>query len=267
MKVAIIIESRRVDGPTRNLFYALDLLRNRIAFTLVTFVRGAEEETEFTREVRARGYALRLVREGFRYDPRAILALGRLLRQLEPDVCRWRMLSHAFLSSFSSGLARRVLERTLFFFHGETWTDAKQRVYNRLDRFLLRQAHRVAVVSPFQRDLLAGWGIDASRILVIPNAIPEVEANPRQPVDIPLLVTAGRLSREKGHGILIRAAARLCRTRPNGFRLRIYGEGPEQRALSVLVEEHGLAGIVSLAAIPRTWRQSTSRPTCLYCRL
>jgi len=56
------------------------------------------------------------------------------------------------------------------------------------------------------------------------------------------LLAVGRLVEKKGFHVLVAAAARL----DFPFRLRIVGDGPEREHLSEMIEEHGLAGRVTL---------------------
>ena len=50
----------------------------------------------------------------------------------------------------------------------------------------------------------------------------------RQPADPPMILAIGRLSEQKNHALLLRAAARLTE---RDWRLRICGDGPEEGAL------------------------------------
>ena len=65
----------------------------------------------------------------------------------------------------------------------------------------------------------------------------------RNPADPPIILSAGRLSEQKNHALLLRAAARL-RTRP--WRLRICGTGPEREALLGLAAELGIGDRLEL---------------------
>ena len=58
------------------------------------------------------------------------------------------------------------------------------------------------------------------------------------------LVTLGRLSREKGHDVLLRAVAGL-RDRGSRMTLDLVGDGPERVALEALAAELGLGAIVT----------------------
>ncbi len=65
----------------------------------------------------------------------------------------------------------------------------------------------------------------------------------RNPADPPVILSIGRLSEQKNHAMLLRAAARL-RNRP--WRLRICGIGPEESALRALADELGIGSRLEL---------------------
>lgn len=65
----------------------------------------------------------------------------------------------------------------------------------------------------------------------------------RNPVDPPIILAIGRLSEQKNHALLIRAAARL---RDRRWRLRICGSGPEEEALRALASELGIGDRLEL---------------------
>jgi glycosyltransferase involved in cell wall biosynthesis len=91
------------------------------------------------------------------------------------------------------------------------------------------------VVSPskwIQRELAAA-GVRAEHV---PLSVPAPSSGFRRaPAAAPLFVYCGRLSREKGVDLLIRAFARALYAVPDA-QLRIVGDGPERAALEDLVE-------------------------------
>jgi glycosyltransferase involved in cell wall biosynthesis len=62
-----------------------------------------------------------------------------------------------------------------------------------------------------------------------------------------VVLTVGRLSREKGHIDLIEALARLqSRYRAKPFRILMIGDGPERASIGARIQQLGLSGVVSL---------------------
>lgn len=94
-----------------------------------------------------------------------------------------------------------------------------------------RPGLRLIALTQFARTLFTQAGFDASRIDVKPNFMADPgtpdPARPRAG-----LLYVGRLSREKGVGVLLDAVA------GTGIPLRIVGEGPERVALEARAPEH-----------------------------
>lgn len=99
----------------------------------------------------------------------------------------------------------------------------------------------VANSDPVKRRLLAE-GIEP--VEVVPNGIPARE--PRRSFSaIPTAVFAGRLVREKGVDVLLRAFARIGDQVPEA-RLLVCGDGPERAAINELIAELGLKDRVAM---------------------
>jgi glycosyltransferase involved in cell wall biosynthesis len=119
----------------------------------------------------------------------------------------------------------------------------------------LRRAALIVCPSDYLRRLALGWGVSADRIEVLPNAAPArsliVEPNvPRAPLGVdgrPLLVVAGRLTRQKNVEAAIEAAARI-----ESVSLLVVGDGDERARLEQLAVRLGLGERISfLGAQPR----------------
>lgn len=132
----------------------------------------------------------------------------------------------------------------------------KDFVLQRLMRLLYHRADAVVAASEGNaRDIEKLTGLPPQSVCRIYNPIVsdgirvlarEAPEHPwTQDNDIPLLVTLGRLSKEKDHDTLIRALALLSSRRP--CRLLIMGPGPLKEPLQALIEELGLESTVELA--------------------
>jgi glycosyltransferase involved in cell wall biosynthesis len=114
--------------------------------------------------------------------------------------------------------------------------------------------HIVAVSEGVRQDTLAVSGIDPSRISVIRNPVvtPRLYELAQQPPahpwftppHPPIILGAGRLTRQKDFRTLIHAFAKLRQTRPG--RLIILGDGRQKAELQALAEELGVAGDLDL---------------------
>lgn len=126
----------------------------------------------------------------------------------------------------------------------------------------------VAVSEGVAEDTVRVTGIERGRIAVIRNPVvtSQLAEQAREPVahpwadgEIPLILGAGRLTRQKDFPTLLRAFARLRRERP--ARLVILGEGGERAALAALASELGIAADVDLVghvANPYAWMARAS---------
>jgi glycosyltransferase involved in cell wall biosynthesis len=128
--------------------------------------------------------------------------------------------------------------------HGWIANDARGRVYRTLDKALLRQFDRVIFVSGAIRRLVPRWWIDDRRARVLYNAL-VLESYGAQYVNAARrgcgddgrinILKVGRLSPEKGHGLLLDAFHRVARAEPR-LQLLIVGTGPLEAQLREQVQ-------------------------------
>ncbi len=112
----------------------------------------------------------------------------------------------------------------------------------------------IAVSEGVADDLADCLGIGRARITVIPNPVvsDDLDALASAPVEHPwlapgqppVLLAAGRLTRQKDFPTLLRAFARLVLRRD--LRLMILGDGPDRAALAAEIEALGLGARVAL---------------------
>jgi len=249
MQVAVLLEAHRFDGPVRNLMYGLDALADEVQPVYVAIARRGEVADVLLRAMSERNIPVEIIRERFRFDPWVAVRLRRVLQRRRPDVIQvHNAKSRLFVVAL--GLVSRYAEarRRVFFFHGETWTTFTQRIYNAIDRRLFSHAPIVVAVTETQVDVLRKWGTPPERIQVVANAIPQAPARSSTGVDRSLIVTAGRMSREKGHSLLIEALASIKQLPGvSPPKLTIYGEGPERAALESLANSLNLHDRVQYA--------------------
>src|SRR5262249_45368506 len=141
------------------------------------------------------------------------------------------------------------------FHHGYTHTDLKMRAYNKLDRWSLPRANRVITVSEAFAAQLQRMGVKPERLRVVHNSVraeefrgASIQAGRISPGIMPgerVILAVGRLSREKGHAVLIRAFSGLLR---HDHRLRaklvLVGDGPERRRLQRAAVSFGVEDCV-----------------------
>jgi L-malate glycosyltransferase len=115
---------------------------------------------------------------------------------------------------------------------------------HRLQRLTYRLAHRVVANSQAAGAQVAREGVPASRVTVIPNGIDLSRYLPRQPrAGRRVVTTVANLRSEKGHEVLLAAAAIVAQRVPD-IEFHLAGGGPMQPALERQARDLGLGGVV-----------------------
>ncbi|MEW1777498.1 glycosyltransferase [Streptomyces sp. NPDC086777] len=196
--------------------------------------------------------------------PDEVCRLGRLLDDVRPALVH----AHSAKAGLAGRLAVRGRVPTLFQPHAwsfEAVGGATAALALRWERWGARWAHRVVCVSEAERTTGMRAGIRA-RYTVVPNGIdtghftpagPEHPAGPVGPAGAgertagaPLVVCVGRLCRQKGQDVLLRAWPEVLRRVPDA-RLALVGDGPDRDALRRLAP--GSVEFVGPVADVRPW--------------
>jgi glycosyltransferase involved in cell wall biosynthesis len=169
-------------------------------------------------------------------------ALAAVFRRAAPAVIH----THGYRADVIAGaVARRAGVPTVATVHGFTGGGRKNRFYEWLQVRAFRRMDAVVAVSRPLVDRLAAAGVPRDRIACIPNAwapaggaLPRAEARRRLgvPPERFLLGWVGRLSREKGADVFVRALAEL---HDGDLHASVVGDGRERPALQALAEELG----------------------------
>jgi len=259
IKVLSLVEATFVTGPAKSLmeFAAISAQATpefpSVNNVVVTFQRPSSGTTFLESAGRA-GLEVNVIREGFAFDPRIVPELRRVIAHHRPHIIQSMNFKSHFLMRLL-GIQKRY--KWIAFHHGYTWTDLKNSAYNQLDRWSLKKADAVVTVcAPFAKELEA-FGVCPERIVVQHNSIRPFSPAPQEQVSqlrlklgIPdnalVLISVGRLSREKGHIDLIDAMAEAQASFKNSppLRLVIVGDGPERLAIDERIKERGLSDVV-----------------------
>jgi L-malate glycosyltransferase len=116
----------------------------------------------------------------------------------------------------------------------------KTRAHLTAQQLAYHAAHRVVANSGAGADRLCQEGVPPEKVEVIPNGIdlePFAVPAPRRPRRV--VATVANLRQEKGHDVLLRAAALVCRQVPDA-RFRIIGDGPLRGSLHAQATALGL---------------------------
>ena len=179
---------------------------------------------------------------------RATCELTQLLRDTDANV----LCCHGYKANLLGwAAARRVGIPVVSVSRGWTGECLSVRLYEWLDRRVLRRMDRVVCVSQGQADKVRQAGVADEKITVIHNAVrpgrfarPKPEYRQRLlelfPVPPKLIVAAaGRLSPEKGFDVLIDAAATVVAERPE-VSFVLFGDGPLREQLAARIARLGL---------------------------
>lgn len=219
---------------------------------LIAMTRRPNKENALMREARSLGIQVETLHEEFRYDPRVVPSLCRLIDRLD-----LQLLDAQTFKPLATCLAARNLRpqaALVSWVHGYTQENLKIRLFGVAERYLHRHADRVICVSNSFAELLGKKGIPAGKLQVIQNALgdggPGVGEHRGALLeelgishDAPIVGAIGRLSPEKGHTLLIKAFSRIVKVVPQA-RLLLVGDGPCMSDLRQEANDLGLGDSV-----------------------
>jgi glycosyltransferase involved in cell wall biosynthesis len=262
MKILSIVEAITINAVAKNVlefsYSARELQQKAADFpifesSIVTFERRNDSggsPNAFVDAARRQNLEVEIIPERRRFDLKVLPALRRLVERQRPDL----VVSHSVKSHFL--VWRSNIWRDfpwIAFHHGYTTTDRKMRIYNRLDRWSLPVADRlVTVCHTFAEELTSNTGVPKAKISVQHNSIrARLAASPATAIALrtklgidageSLLLTVGRLSKEKAHIDLLAAFARLREISPElKCKLVIVGDGPERATLEAAARSRSI---------------------------
>lgn len=176
-----------------------------------------------------------------RWDPRAVLRLRTMLRQVKPTI----MHAHLPRAGAIAALAMRGLRGPLVYTEHNVWSG-----YPALGRPLAFVAARsadvvVAVSDSVRMSTMKHAGVSGARIRTIRNGVDLARLPRATSTGVPgrlRLCAIGNLHARKGYPYLLRALATIGTA--GDIRLDVFGSGPERQPLESLTSELGLAGSV-----------------------
>jgi glycosyltransferase involved in cell wall biosynthesis len=192
----------------------------------------------------------------------------RHLRRERPDVLvsfLWEANLVAVLARFFAGRKGRLILSERLTVEGSRQGFLDELVRRAAIVFLYPAADRIVTNSrALARQLVDRFGIPPRKVTVIPNPvdIEEIAAQGTEEADpgvgreaLPVVAGMGRLSREKGFDLLIRAAAEIR----SPFRMVLMGEGPEEKSLRDLAARLGVSDRVRFTGFLRNPYASLAR--------
>ena len=261
VRALILLEALRpTTGPAKNAIEFARRARNaaskqlQVNAAIATFLRqdgpASDELLSFCLQLRLETH---VIPEQFAFDFRVLPAIRRLIESYQPDVIE----THSVKSHFLIWLTRAYEQRQwIAFHHGYTQTSARARLYSKLDRWSLRAASQVVTdCHPFA-DELQRIGVYAERIAVQHSAVSEFAPPSREEVSelrralgiseaARVILSVGRLSREKGHSDLIEALSHLAKKESvRNVCVVVAGDGPDREILRKKCETERVANAI-----------------------
>lgn len=248
-RVAILAPLKTWGGLERKFtILAQEFLRSGVAVDLVR-VRGGmvPYPEQFPARARIIDLATRSKLDG-------IPAVMRYLRDTAPDV-----LLSAKDHAAQVAILARLLGRSRTRVYIKTTNMPSEVIRRPGQRFMARRLYRradgvIAISRGVQEDVATNFGVPRQRIHLIYNPMvtadfaermqKPAEHSWRASDDCPLILGAGRLTRQKDFATLIEAFALVRAHRP--CRLLIVGEGVERPAMEALIRERNLGADVAM---------------------
>ena len=158
----------------------------------------------------------------------------------------------AYLQGYTAGFVAKVIraDRKVLFFHNST--DSNHALHERI----LPQFETIVCVSPGAMQAVAGfYPAFADKMTVIENHVDAAqirqqaeEYTPAFPEGKTVLCSCGRLTKEKGFDLAVRAAA-LLRDKGLDFRWYFIGDGPERPKIEAMIAENRLTDRIEITGL------------------
>jgi glycosyltransferase involved in cell wall biosynthesis len=249
MNVLHLTASTFYGGPERQILGLCRALADADHNAVLSFSEGGRCR-EFLAEARRQGVAAGELEHDTPCLKAAVGDLAAELDRLDADV----LLCNGYKANLLGRLAaRRMGIRAVAVSRGWTAESWRVRLYEGLDRLHLGWMDQVVCVSEAQARKVRRTGVRPERITAVCNAVdaerfenvnPTYRAELLRYFSTPprwIVGAAGRLSPEKGFGVLAAAAERVVKRAPNvGF--IVFGEGASRRRLERQILNAGLGG-------------------------
>jgi glycosyltransferase involved in cell wall biosynthesis len=254
--IAHLIATNFYGGPEKQILeHLVRLDEDQYRAMVVSFLEGKKHN-----EILGRAGNLRLRQYGIPMssclDFSAVLRLIRLLRKKKVRL----LCTHGYKSTLLGWVACRWIQIPIIAFsRGYTSENRKVAFYEAIERHALKKVDGIVCVSEAQRQRLSDYRISNEKTWVVHNAVSTNEQHKHEESEVrksvfhrlglsenkKLVVSAGRLSPEKGHRFLIEAVSKLGNKGQESHFI-ICGEGPSRKDLTVLAQELEVSGVCRL---------------------
>jgi len=245
-RIAHLIATNFYGGPEHQIVSNAKQIRSMGYLPLIISFEEMDRNNELLSVAVKEGVEVAMLPVRSPFHPGTIFDLTRLLRSKKVNL----LVKHGYKANIIGRLATwlgNIPEITV----ARGWTGENNRIklYEKLDRLFLCFADQVVAVSERQSEKVKACGVRDDKVCVIHNAIaPDSYPGPaaesiRQELGVPddaiFIVSAGRLSPEKNHLGLIKAA-KLVVEKNSKVRFAVFGEGFFRPQLEAALDDAGL---------------------------
>ncbi len=260
MKVAFLLQDTRAlygaEQATIQLAEGLIAAGISVRVLLLHETRLGEGKSPLVEELKARCLVTEIPVKG-RFSKAAIGEIRGILEREQIDVLH----STGYKADWHAGIAAEWGTRfpVVSTVHGWLFRrNLKERIFQALNIRALNRFSRVIVLSDFYERYLRRCGFSPLQLARIPTGVKAdsmvsetvAKALWAEPRDVFFFGMLGRLSGEKNHDLLLRAAVRLSREMecsPRSWRILIAGDGPLHSDLERRIRRLGLGDRITLA--------------------
>jgi glycosyltransferase involved in cell wall biosynthesis len=180
------------------------------------------------------------------FDRKLKKGLTKKLLAENPDIVH----AHGFKAALYGQLCTPSAAKFIITHHGITSHTLKVKIYEAIEKWTMKKAHKVIAVSEMMRIDLERRGIPVTKIRVVENLLSMAVVTREIPRNNHLsLVYVGRLSLEKGVHHLLIALSKLPKLIP--FRLVVVGDGREKDKLIQQANELGIDDSIDFVGFQR----------------
>jgi len=244
-------------GPEKTILLSAETIdKKRFNMLIVYIAHHKDLSYAITEKVKGKEINFIQLWENFRFDIGPVLKLINIVKKYSIHIIH----SHDYKSDVLAWLVRLATHvKIISTVHGWIGNSFKERMYNMIDRFVLRRFDRIIVVDEHIRDMLLRGKVRPSKIVKVHNAI-DYDEYKRDPTagdvrgelnideSMPVIGFVGRLSPEKDLPVLFMAMKRLLAGMPD-VRCIIVGDGPIRNWLEDYCKKVGIGEYVKFLGL------------------
>ncbi len=244
MRVLHLISSGGMYGAEVMLFnLARGLAADKCEVVVGVFHNQHNPHLELAEQLKSKNIPVEIIPCDGQVDFGVLTRIRRLIRAKGIDLVH----SHGYKANIYTFLASRFSSVPIVA-TAHNWTGKSEvpSIYNKLDRLVLRWFCRVSAVSDGVVQKLRDSGLEASRIVRIPNGVDLTPFEASTSIETEyrggsnaIVGVIGRLVKEKGCDYFLRAVAEVLPRFPD-TKFIFIGDGPERESLELLARELGI---------------------------